>query len=94
MTNLKVGDRVHVKGHWNWPNDCVGVVSEPPAMVRPLAGKHPWHGHLRSVPGRTGMIPFVWIMFDERQMDGDGDGPYRGGEVELEFVTLCRERTA
>ena len=33
------------------------------------------------------MISFVWIMFDEPQTDGDGDGPYRGGEVELECVT-------
>jgi hypothetical protein len=37
------------------------------------------------------MISFVWIVFDEPQMDGDGDGPYRGGEVELEFVTRVDE---
>lgn len=87
MIDLRLGDRVHVKGHWNWPNDCAGVVSLPPAAVQQLAGKHPWRGHVRTVPGRVGMISFVWIMFDEPQTDGDGDGPYRGGEVELEFVT-------
>ena len=36
-------------------------------------------------------MSFVWITFDERQLDGDDDGPYRGGEVELEFVTRVDE---
>jgi hypothetical protein len=39
------------------------------------------------VPGRTAIIAFVWITFDEPQKDGDDDGPYLGGEVQLEFVT-------
>ena len=60
-------------------------------MAQSIAGKHPWRGHIRTVPGRAGVISFVWIMFDEAQMDGDDDGPYRGGEVEVEFVSRVDE---
>jgi len=93
MTDPKLGDRVHVKGHWNWPEDCAGVVSTPPVMVQGLAGQHPWRGHIRAVPGRLGLISFVWVTFDEPQRDGDGDGPYRGGEVELQYVTRVGEQS-
>lgn len=87
MTELAPGDRVHVRGHWNWPRDCFGVVAHPPEPVQSLvADDEPWNGHIRSVRGRKGMIPFVWINFDEPQVDGDGDGPYLGGEVEVEYV--------
>ena len=43
-------------------------------------------GAVALVRGRIGMMSFVWIVFDTAQLDGDGDGPYRAGEVELEFV--------
>lgn len=84
---LEPGDRVRVKGDWNWPRDCSGVVAEPPPAVRAMADQHPWRGHLRSVPGRTGPIVYVWVVFDAPQKDGDGYGPYRGGEVELALVS-------
>jgi hypothetical protein len=86
-TQLEPGDRVHIKGHWNWPSDCSGVIAAPPSQVADLSeDSEPWRGHIRTVRGRTGMISFVWIVFDTAQLDGDGDGPYRAGEVELEFV--------
>jgi len=91
MMNLRPGDRVHVKSHWNWPRNCSGVVAPPPPIAHGIAGEHPWHGHIRTVPGRKGPISSVWIVFDEPQKDGDDDGPYRGGEVELEFVTRVGE---
>ena len=93
MRELKPGDRVQVRGHWNWPKDCVGIVSIPLPAVQSLAGKHRWRSHMREVPGRTGILSFVWVVFDEPQTDGDGDGPYRGGEVELPFVTRVDERS-
>jgi hypothetical protein len=56
-------------------------------MVQALiADEHPWRGHIRTVPGRGAIITSVWVVFDEPQRDGDGDGPYRGGEVEVEYV--------
>lgn len=90
MPDPKLGDRVHITGHWNWPDDCSGVVALPPAAVQRLTGhKDSWRGHMRTVPGRAGPIAFVWVVFDEPQRDGDGDGPYFGGEVELELVTVA-----
>ncbi len=86
MTDLQPGDRVHVHGHWNWPDDCTGVVALPPTTVRSFAVDEPWQGHLRTLRTLKGMITFVWIVFDVPQHDGDGDGPYPAGEVELEYV--------
>lgn len=43
MSNLEVGDRVRIKGHWNWPEDCSGIVAMPPISVQQLAGGEPWH---------------------------------------------------
>jgi hypothetical protein len=91
LSDLKPGDRVHIKSNWNFPNDCTGVIAEAPEAVRGLVededpSRH-WRGHLRSMRGRSRILTFVWIWFDEPQKDGDGDGPYRGGEVELEYVT-------
>lgn len=85
---LKPGDRVHVKGDWNWPKDCTGVITDPPEFAQQLAAGHePWQGHFRSVQGREGPILLVWVNFDEPQKDGDGDGPYSGGEVEAILCT-------
>jgi hypothetical protein len=87
MADLKPGDRVRVVGHWNWPDDFTGVVAEPLPFAQSLDDGEPWHGHLRTVKGRSRLITSVWIAFDEAQRDGDDDGPYRAGEVELEYVT-------
>lgn len=86
---FKMGDRVQVRGHWNWPCDCTGVVCLPPEFGRELvADEAPWSGVSRTVKGRKGPIEFIWVNFDEPQKDGDGDGPYWGGEVEAEYLAL------
>jgi hypothetical protein len=95
LTTLKLGDRVRVSGHWNFPDDCTGVVAQPPDAVRALLDdegpRKRWRGHIRSMRGRDRVLTFVWIEFDERQRDGDGDGPYRGGEVELAYITRLED---
>jgi len=88
MKDLKPGDRVKIKGHWNWPNDCIGVIAEPPEFACQLvADQEPWQGFSRVVKGRKGPITFFWVTFEESQLDGDGDGPYTGGEVEADQIT-------
>lgn len=84
---LEAGDRVRVLAHWNWPFDCTGRVEEPPKSA-PLVGEGggTWQGCRRVVQGRKGPIESFWVTFDEPQRDGDGDGPYRAGEVESEFL--------
>lgn len=79
---------MRIKGHWNFPADCTGTVAEPPAHARELVeDSEPWQGHYRLVRGVKGPIEFVWVNFDKAQNDGDGDGPYSGGEIETEFVS-------
>jgi hypothetical protein len=89
---FKAGDKVFIKGHWNFPNDCSGTISNPPEAVIQLVADQddPWDGIHRMVKGRKGPIEFYWVDFDEPQNDGDGDGPYWGGEVEAEFISLLQ----
>ena len=92
MKDFKPGDRVEIKGDWNWPNDCRGVITDPPEYARQLvADQEPWQGFIRTVNGRKSPITFLWVTFDEPQLDGDGDGPYTGGEVDASLVTKVRE---
>jgi hypothetical protein len=35
----------------------------------------------RQRASRLGKITCYWVWFDEPQLDADGDGPYRGGEI-------------
>ncbi len=86
---FNIGDRVFVKGHWNFPNDCIGTIAEPPDFaVQLVADCDPWDGIRRFVQGRKGPIEFYWITFDTLQTDGDGDDLYISGEVEVEYITL------
>jgi hypothetical protein len=80
---LEDGDRVQILPHWNWPEACTGRIASPPELARALVR---WRSCRRLVRGRQGLIEFYWVSFDEPQMDGDGDGPYRGGEVEAEYL--------
>lgn len=85
---IEPGTKVVVKAHWNWPNDCSGTVEEPPQFARQLTGDEPWDSTSRMVKGRKGLVEFVWVRFDTPQHDGDGDGPYWGGEVEREYLRV------
>lgn len=88
---FNIGDKVHIKGHWNFPSDCNGIVCEPPEFaVQLVASSEPWDGFTRIVQSRKGPIEFYWIKFDVPQIDGDGDGPYPEGEVEAEYISLMK----
>jgi hypothetical protein len=40
----------------------------------------------RSVETTSGPSRFYWIVFDEPQLDADGDGPYVSSEVLAKYV--------
>ena len=86
---FKLGDKVYIEGHWNFPNHCRGTISSPPEFaLRSVSDPAPWNGIRRIVKGRKGPIEFYWIKFDEPQIDGDGDGPYPEGEIESAYINL------
>ena len=89
---FKIGDKVFIEGHWNFPNDCKGTISNPPEIaVQLVTGQNdPWDGIRRTVEGIKGPIEFYWVIFDNPQHDGDGDGPYCEGEVEAEYISLLQ----
>jgi hypothetical protein len=69
----------------------MGTVAAPPEVVQRLVENHdPWDGWTRRVKGRLRIITFYWIWFDEPQDDADGDGPYKGGEIEGDALELAQ----
>lgn len=73
---ISLGTRVRVQrdpafGPGPWP-------AEPSGRIAPYPGAA---NVFTEVKTRFGLERSYWIVFDEPQLDGDGDGPYRGGEV-------------
>jgi hypothetical protein len=89
---FKTGDKVFIRGHWNFPADCMGTISTPLNSIVDIVSDQngPWDRMHQFVKGKKGPIEFYWVIFDEPQHDGDGDGPYWGGEVEAEFISLIQ----
>jgi hypothetical protein len=88
---FKPGDKVCVSSRYHWVQGAIGTIAEPPEFARRLAEiEAPWEGWHRYVEGTGQPIEFYWVWFDEPQLDADGDGPYRGGEIDasmLEFLS-------
>jgi len=70
--NLRIGDRVRVAETSLWAQGAAGTVGERLEL-----------GYDPEVPARiVDSMAAYWVDFDEPQMDGDGDGPYDGGEID------------
>jgi hypothetical protein len=87
--NYKPGDRVRISSNYNWAQGASGTIDNAPDFAKDLvAEESPWQGHRRYVEGVEGLIEIYWIWFDEPQYDPDGDGPYKGSEIESNAIEL------
>jgi hypothetical protein len=83
------GDRVRISTKYNWAQDAHGIITEPPEFAQRLVqDDNPWEGWHHFAQGVKRPIEFYWVVFDEPQIDADGDGPYSGGEIEAEMLEL------
>lgn len=85
---FNLGDRVVLQGNWEFPDGTVGTITAPTAFMIRLAGKGEWQGHRRVTKARRGMMTFYYVVFDTPTDDGSGDGPYRGGEIDVGSLRL------
>lgn len=67
-----------------WPDKPIGTITG-----LPIDG-----AAFKSVATLRGPQRHYWIVFDEPQRDGDGDGPYAAAEVEEEYIEALREPEA
>jgi hypothetical protein len=89
MTDFKFfsGNRVRVSEDFFWARGAVGTISEPPEPVVAISG--PWDGNLtRQEQSSLGTHTVYWVWFDEAQFDAEGDGPYSGGQIWEDALTL------
>lgn len=85
---FEIGDKVRISDEYHWARGATGSVEPPPESAKALAadGGEPWDGWHRFVIGVQGGIEFFWVVFDEPQIDADGDGPYQGGEIHADMM--------
>ena len=80
MSKFAVNDRIRVSPDFFWAKGALGTVSKPPAEVVAISGA--WDdGLTRQEVSALGQATTYWVWFDEPQLDADGDGPYRGGQI-------------
>jgi hypothetical protein len=92
--NIKPGDRVKISINYNWAQGVSGTIDNAPDFARDLvAQESPWEGHRRFVQGVEELIEVYWVWFDEPQYDPDGDGPYKGSEIESDAIEVIKEES-
>jgi hypothetical protein len=83
------GNRVRVSQDFFWAKGAIGTISEPPDAVVSVSGA--WDGNLtRQEKSALGTHTAYWVWFDEPQLDAEGDGPYRGGQIWETALTLLK----
>jgi hypothetical protein len=86
-TKFSVGDRVLISPDFFWAKGATGTIACPPPEVTALSGT--WNGGLtRQEHSALGEATVYWVWFDEPQRDADGDGPYSGGSIQENAMTL------
>ena len=74
------GDRVRVAETFFWAKAAMGTIAPHPDEVKAISGD--WDDALtRQQESALGISTVYWVWFDEPQLDADGDGPYRGGQI-------------
>ena len=70
-----------------WAKGATGTICEPLAEVVTLSG--PWdNGLTRIEHSALGENIVYWVLFDEPQLDADGDGPYAAGSIHEKALSL------
>jgi hypothetical protein len=83
------GNKVRVSQDFFWAKGAVGTISEPLDAVVVVVGR--WDGNLtRQESSALGSQTVYWGLFDEPQLDAEGDGPYRGGSIWESALTLLK----
>jgi hypothetical protein len=89
MTYLKffAGSKVRVSDDFFWARGATGRIAEPPEPVVAISG--PWDGNLsRQEKSALGTHTVYWVWFDDAQFDADGGGPYSGGQIWEDALTI------
>jgi hypothetical protein len=85
---FRAGDRVRISPNFHWAQSATGTISMPHPEVATFSSSL-WNddGVSRQVQTQKGEKTSYWVQFDEPQIDADGDGPYRGAEIDVDALT-------
>jgi hypothetical protein len=81
------GDRIRISRNFFWAKGAMGTIAAHPDVVKSISGN--WNESLtRQESSALGVNTAYWVWFDDPQLDADGDGPYRGGQIWESALTL------
>jgi hypothetical protein len=84
---FKIGDRVRISEKYHYAQGATGTVAYPlDGIVELCQDSYPWEGCRRTVQGANGPIEFHWVIFDEPQDDGSGDGLDQGAQIKTSML--------
>jgi hypothetical protein len=80
-----------VSNDFFWAKGATGTISAPPDAVISISG--PWDdGLTRQEVNALGTNTTYWVWFDNPQLDAEGDGPYSGGVIWEQALSLLTTR--
>ena len=87
MKQFREGERIRIAASYHWAQGATGTIAAPPEIAQQLETGHPWQGLTSRWKGPTGKVfTRYWVWFDEPQNDVDGDGPYKGGGIDVDAI--------
>lgn len=90
-TKFSDGDRVQVSDDFLWAKGALGTIRRPPDEVTAISG--PWiEGMAWLEVSALGTKVAYWVWFDDPQVDAEGDGPYRGGQIWESALTRLKPK--
>ncbi|MEG3179348.1 hypothetical protein [Sphingomonas sp. LT1P40] len=84
---IEAGDRVQIADTFHWACGATGTVKPYPASIADEMTGDLTNPVIMLVPTMKSTKEQAWIVFDEPQIDGDGDGPYRAGMIDVAALT-------
>ena len=85
---FRAGERVQVSPDHHWAGGAIGTIAAYPDFIADAATGDLVDETTMSVPALQGPIDQTWVVFDEPQLDDDGDGPY--AEAAIDCAMLMR----
>ena len=87
---FKSGDKVRLCGAGQgFRIGTTGTIDFPPKVD--ILTSDFGENYFRKVQTPKGEAIFVWVVFDQPQIDADGDGPYAETEINIDYLEIVKD---
>lgn len=86
---FRVGKKVRICGARRYEIGATGTIAYPPGIA--TFYDESGEKFYRKVQTEAGEKIFLWVIFDEPQLEDDEDGPYVSAEIAVDDLELVEE---